>query len=108
MKRWMSKIETWHVLSNQRDLERWARIRTDGRTLYIINGALSFGLYIIVMNDISGGGFGVPVVLSAHLIGAVVAWFAWRNIEKKYQRALLKAQRKAPATSTNILGLRDF
>jgi hypothetical protein len=107
MKDWMSKIETWRLHSDHRDLERWARIRAQGQARYIVNGALTIGLFIMLMNDIIDGGFGIRIVLSAHLTGAAVAWFTWRDIESKYQRALLKAQQKATAAPTNILGLRD-
>ena len=108
MKGWMSKIETWHLQRDQRELERWARTRADGHTHYIINGALSMGLYMILINDIIGGGLGVPFVVSLHLIGGVGAWFTWRKMETKYQTALLIAHAKAPEAPTNILGLRDF
>ena len=107
MKDLMSKIETWHLQGDQLDLERWARIRAQGHARYIINGALTIGLFIMFMNDIIDGGFGIRIVLSAHLTGAAIAWFTWRNMESKYQRALLKAQQKATAAPTNILGLRD-
>ena len=108
MKGWTSKIQTWQLQKDQRELKRWERTRADGHALYIINGALSSGLYIIFMNDIIEGAFGIPLVISVHLIGAVGAWFLWRKMESKYQRALLKAQQQqATAAPTNILGLRD-
>src|SRR6185369_3184121 len=51
MKAWLKRIQARRSRREQRWLERWARIRAEGKTRFVLEGALTYGLTIVGAGD---------------------------------------------------------
>jgi len=108
----LKKFQVWRSQREQRELERWARVRAQGKVRFVVNAALTFGLTVCGLMDVSDRIFDAAQhsislwkVVYYVLAGILVALIGWSNMEAKYQHALHEA--RLPALSSGDLPPND-
>ena len=95
----LKKYQAWRSQREQRELERWAEVRADGKVRFVINSSLTlaFTMYGVfdVLDRIVGGAqhpISLRKIIFYLLIGVPAALIGWTNMEVKYKRALYEAR----------------
>ncbi len=110
MKAWLKRIQVWrsyrHHRKEQRALELWERQRADGKKRFVIRSALTYGLMMVGIVDVSNhfGGSQSPLWLAVvfwPVAGIFIGFYEWSYWERKYQKALNEAHLKALAENKN-------
>ena len=104
MRKWLNRIQAWRSQKELRSLQWWERERAYGKSRFIWRSALTLGLTVAAVSDVSHqlgfGGESENLLLkgifyaAAGAIGASVTWDSW---ERKYKKALLEAQSSSHA-----------
>ena len=110
----LQKFQAWRSrrkhLREQRWLEYWTRIRAEGKTRFVLEGALTYGLTIVGAGDVYDWIFhgihslSLSGLIGRLLIGIPVALILWSSMESQYRKALNKAQIKASLMSQSPSG----
>jgi len=101
----LKKYKAWRAGKQDRWLETWAQRRADGKTRFVIEGALTYGLTIVGASDafdwIFYGAHSLSLsrLILRLLIGFPIALVWWSGAESQYWKALKKSQAKASLTS---------
>ena len=77
-------------------MEWWGRMRTGGRTRFIIRNAMVLGLIMVSTQDLFDGRIDMVTVISGHLSGILLGLYSWSSNESRYQNALLAGVNAAP------------
>ena len=101
----LKKYKAWRTRKQDRWLEYWTRIRAEGKTRFVLEGALTYGLTIVGAGDaydwIFHGAHSLSLsgLIGRLLFGIPVALIWWSSAESQYRKALNKAQVRASLTS---------
>ena len=99
----LKKIQAWRSRRQLRSLERWERMRAQGKARFVFGGALAYGLtmagIIDVIDNVFDGGTQFSTLLYYAIVypvmGIVMAHVIWWDMEAKYKNALIQARVKA-------------
>lgn len=100
MRRWFERVHDWRARRELRSLEKWERDRAQGKAWFVFRTALTYGLVVIGVTDVLDHLYDGTTEFSISLLriiwysiaGIVAGFFAWSNMEDKYQRALYDAR----------------
>lgn len=93
-------IQGWRSRRQLRSLQRWERIRAEGKGRFVFRTALGYGLAVVgvtdVLNHLFDGGtepsISLVKLIFFMLVGIFMGSDAWSSMEAKYQDALRKAR----------------
>jgi hypothetical protein len=98
----LQKHQAWQIRREQRSLERWHRLRAQGKPRFVIETAAAFGLTMVGLTDVvdylSVGSHSMSLSkLFIYLIGGFIAGLiGWSSMENKYKKALNKTHTATP------------
>jgi len=99
MRKWLNRIQAWRSRKELRSLQWWERERAYGKSRFIYRYALTLGLTVAAVSDVSKhvgfGGESESLLFKGIFYaaaGAIGASFTWDSWERKYKKALLEAQ----------------
>jgi|SRR6185503_6149675 len=101
MKAWLKRIQAWRSQRQVRSLERWAQIRAEGKSRFVVRTALTYGLAVVGVLDVLeylqyGGQYVSLFHLMYYLLtGIPLALIGWSSMESKYYKTLHEARVKA-------------
>jgi hypothetical protein len=95
MKRWWQRFKAWHSRRDERWIRWWTRQRTSGLSWFVVRSTALFSVGVLTMYEVFSHQVGFFTIVSTHCIGLVGAYFGWRENERKFQRLLDEARRKA-------------
>jgi hypothetical protein len=91
----LKKLKAWRSRLQQRSLERWERIRAEGKRRFVFNTSLTYGLTMVGLTDVVDHFFkSAPHWISLFsliyylLAGIPLAFIGWSSMETKYHKAL--------------------
>lgn len=100
----LTKIQAWRSRQQLRSLERWERIRAEGKAKFVRRTALTYGLTVVgathLVDQMFFGGHESTVAFTLFKLilfvpfSSIAASDAWSTREAKYQDALSKASVK--------------
>jgi hypothetical protein len=104
----LKKFQAWRSRREQRSLERWERIRAEGKLRFVVQTSLTYGLSVVGVIDVFDRIFdGTQNFVSLRhiiyyvLVGIAIGFIGWSDMEAKYRKALHKA--RLPALSSGDL-----
>ena len=112
MKKWLKRVQAWRSRRQLRSLERWEQIRAEGKRRFVFRTALTYGLSMFGVVDVSHhffGGSQSDLCLAAvfwPVAGICMGFYEWSYWEAKYQKALNEAHLKALPEKKNTLASR--
>ena len=111
MNRLLKRIQDGHVRRRERNqrrmIEQWGVIRAKGKARYVLRQSLFFGLGVAALNDIVAHILGNPPasllsnLIKYSIMGLVVAFFTWWDMEGRYKAACIDAYRKSLLSGNN-------
>ena len=102
----LQKIRGWRSLRERRALQRWEQIRTEGKTRFVIQSALNYGVVFVGLSHAIGSLFGDPEpdslvrIIVLGLFGYGMGLSGWSDMESKYKRALTEGLQAPPPGKT--------
>ena len=95
MNTWLQKIAIWHSQREQRSLERWEKIRANGRPQFVLTIALSYTGLMILGEGISKylfeGNITVAYIgriLFDLVVGTIIGLWSWSSKEREYRNSV--------------------
>ena len=102
------KFDGWRSRRHQRSLERWERIRAEGKLRFVFQTSLTYGLTVVGLIDVWNHIFdsaqdfiSLRQIIYYVLVGVAAGLIGWSDMEAKYRKALHKA--RVPALSSGDL-----
>lgn len=98
----LQKHQAWQNRGQQRSLERWHRVRAEGKPRFVLETTAAFALTTVGLSDaldylLAGShSMSLSKLFIQLFTGFIVGLVGWSSMENKYKKALNKTPKAPP------------